>query len=41
MMKKLKTVVNGTGSTSTARKTNYIRTLLSGEALQEFDGLES
>ena len=41
MMKKFNTAIGGTEATTTAQKTNYIRTLLGGEALRESDQLES
>ena len=40
MMKEFKTAVNGIKITSASSKTKYLRTLLSGEALREFYGLE-
>ena len=39
-MNNFKTAVDGTGTTSVAGKINYLRTLLHGESLQEFDKLE-
>ena len=41
MMKNFETALNGTGTTSTAGKINYLRNLLRGESLQEFDYLTS
>ena len=40
-MKNFKTAVDGTGTTLVAGKINYLRTLLHGESLQEFDKLAS
>ena len=37
LMKNFKSEIDRTGNTSAAGKINYIRTLLYGEALQEFD----
>ena len=38
-MKKFNTAIDGTGTTTTSRKINFLRTLLCGEDLQEFDNL--
>ena len=40
LMKNLKTAVDSTGTTSAAGKINYLRTLLRGGALRDFDKLE-
>ena len=40
-MKNFKRVVDKTGTTAAAGKTNYLRILILGEALQEFDELAS
>ena len=39
IMKNFKIAVHGTGSTIVSGKTNDLRTILSGEFLQEFDGM--
>ena len=41
IMKKFKIVVDGTGTTTVAGKINYLRNLLRGKALREFDKLSS
>ena len=40
-MENFKILVNETGTKTAAMKINYIRTILRGEELQEFDGLAS
>ena len=39
MMNDLKTATDGTGTTSATRKIHFLRTMLRGEALREFDVL--
>ena len=39
LMKNLKSAVDGTGTTLASGRINYLRTLLHGESLLEFDGL--
>ena len=41
MMKNFKTAIDRTGTTTVTRTIKYIRTLISGEALREFDELAS
>ena len=41
MMKNFKTAIDRTGTTTVTRTIKYIRTLLSGEALREYDELAS
>ena len=41
LMKNFKRAVDRTGTTVTAGKINYLRTLLRGEALRKFDALAS
>ena len=40
LTKNFKTAIDGAGTISAAGKINYLRTLLCGDALQEFDKLE-
>ena len=41
MMKDFKTGIDGTGTTSAPGKIEFLRTMLCGEALREFDVIES
>ena len=41
ILKKFKKVIDGTGTTNVSGRTNYLRKMLRGEALQEFDELAS
>ena len=40
-LKNFRKAIDGTGTTAVARRINYLRTILCGEALWEFDGLTS
>ena len=41
MINKFKTGIDGTGTTTTPKRINYLRNLLNGEALRKFDELAS